>query len=532
MNLAPPPGSLASHDLARREAASPKFDAHQLAVINSEAKNLVAEAFAGAGKTTTAIGYANARPEARILYVCFGKKNQIEAQARFGSNVMCRTSHSLAYASVGAKFKNQITMTWRPRDLAAQLQIADLRMAAIVQAALGSFFASTDREVAEGHIRAIQELWSVDHQDMPKALALARFAWQRMSTIGSGVSMPPDGYMKLWALSKPKLTNFSHIILDEAQDTAPVTAEVVMSQTHATRLLIGDRHQSIYLFRGALNAMETFAASGATVLQMPTTYRFGPQIADMANRMLSMFKGESTAIIGKGPSHAAAPNASRAVLSRTNVGLFEEAAEVMGRHTHWVGGIDKYKVDTLVDAWLLKSQRGGEIRDPHMRGYDSWSHFKNEAEQTRDQSSKMLVKLVEKYGDDVPVLVSEFRRNELPTATGAKLVLSTAHNAKGLDFDRVKIGEDFACLDKAYEELLTSPNTRLMPATAQEINLLYVGITRARHKLELNKETATFMDAYPNQVRNLMAAVARKQGIHLPPAAGDETHTPATAPAC
>ena len=78
MNLTPPPGSLARHELASREAAAPKYDDSQLAVIKSESRNLVAEAFAGAGKTTTAIGFAAARPEGRILYVCFGKKNQLE----------------------------------------------------------------------------------------------------------------------------------------------------------------------------------------------------------------------------------------------------------------------------------------------------------------------------------------------------------------------------------------------------------------------------------------------------------------------
>lgn len=65
----------------------------------------------------------------------------------------------------------------------------------------------------------------------------------------SGVS-PHDAYLKMWALSEPKLSRkYSHIILDEAQDTNPVTAGVVANQRDISKLLIGDRHQSIYLFR-------------------------------------------------------------------------------------------------------------------------------------------------------------------------------------------------------------------------------------------------------------------------------------------
>jgi F-box protein 18 (helicase) len=519
MALAPPPFALSRppvpENLGSAEVGT-RYDQWQQSVIDSQARNLVVGAFAGTGKTTTAVGYALARPDARILYVCFGKKNQMDAQARFPANVECRTSHSLAYAAVGAKFKNQIAMQWRPRDLAAQVQISDMRTAAAVQAVLGHFFASTEREVGAAHVLAAQAEWGLDKGELEKVLSLASFAWKRMSTPGSGVSMPPDGYMKLWALSKPKLTKYTHIILDEAQDTAPVTAEVLLSQSHATKVLIGDRHQSIYLFRGALNAMESFSASGAAVLSLPQSWRFGPDVADKANRLLSMFKGESTAIIGSGPGRAAERNEKRAVLARTNVGLYEEAAEVMGRQTHWVGGIEAYRVDTLMDAWRLKTGQRNDIRDTHIRSFDSWGRYADEADATRDQSSKMMVKLIDKYGVSVPRLVEEFRRNALPTEVGARLVLTTGHKAKGMDWDRVKLSEDFSGLDKSFDSLLDSPTTHLNPKSAQEINLLYVAVTRARHSLTLNSETQKFLDNYQRKTAELMASVARKQGLSLP----------------
>ena len=179
--------------------------------------------------------------------------------------------------------------------------------------------------------------------------------------------MLPDFYLKMWALSRPKLSRYTHIILDEAQDTNPVMAQIIEDQAHAFKLLVGDQHQSIFQFRGAHNAMETFSAMGATVLAMPTTWRFGPEIAAKANKLLSLFKGEKTAIIGAGPSAPRRAEVKRAVLSRTNAGLIGEAAAVYGRDTHWVGGIKKYKVDVLVDAFNFSIDQRSSIRDHHIR---------------------------------------------------------------------------------------------------------------------------------------------------------------------
>lgn len=45
----------------------------QRAVVESNATALQVNAFAGTGKTTTLRAYAEARPNARILYVAFNK---------------------------------------------------------------------------------------------------------------------------------------------------------------------------------------------------------------------------------------------------------------------------------------------------------------------------------------------------------------------------------------------------------------------------------------------------------------------------
>ncbi len=59
------------------------------------------QAYAGTGKTTTLLMIAAHKPpEKRILYVCFGKENQLETERRFqslGSRVKATTFDGFAY---------------------------------------------------------------------------------------------------------------------------------------------------------------------------------------------------------------------------------------------------------------------------------------------------------------------------------------------------------------------------------------------------------------------------------------------------
>lgn len=499
MFMPAPPTSFESNTHTTPGAAglAPKLDDSQQAVVACDAKLIVAEAFAGAGKTTMAIAYAAARPRSKFLYLCFGKANQMDAKARFGVNTECRTGHSLAYGAIGYKFKDQVVFNWKVRDMAAQLNISNLRIAAVVQDVLGHFFSSVDRLPDKKHVAQASEKWNLLPVEFDLVMVTSKLAWSKMQVPGSGVSIPQDAYLKMWALTNPKLCAYTHIILDEAQDTNPVMAQVIAQQHHAVRLLIGDRHQSIFLFRGALNAMEEFAAGGAHVMKMPRTWRFGPAIAGVANELLGFFKGETTEIIGAGPGSPKRAEDKRAVLARTNAGLFGEAAAVMGRNTHWLGGIEQYKIDALHDSYLLKTGRRQEVRDAGIRNYSTWGQYVDESERTRDSESRMLIKLNDQYGKDIPYLVKSFRNNEHKTEAGAKLVLSTIHRAKGLDFDSVTIAEDFDCTGKALDELKLQPDTGLSAEMVQEINLLYVGLTRARHNLTLNKAVNEFLVRLP-----------------------------------
>ncbi|MGW5384072.1 UvrD-helicase domain-containing protein [Nocardia sp. NPDC003963] len=108
------------------------------------------------------------------------------------------------------------------------------------------------------------------------------------------------------------------------------------------------------------------------------------------------------------------------------------------------------------------------------------------------------------------------RLRELATVPPPDVVVSTAHKAKGLEWNNVRIGDDFKGpeLDNATGELS-------MPSE-EELRLAYVAVTRAKKKLDLGSLTYVLDHTEPNGG----VAPATPQPPQLSPTAtdGDTTH--------
>ena len=463
-------------------------------VIHCPAKVIVVNALAGSGKTTTAVGYADARPNNSMIYIAFNKGIQLEASERFGPNVTCRTTHSLAFSAVGSQYSKagRLARPWRAFTLRGDAGIPSIREAALVHSILLGYFQSASPEIGLEHGLAAVEEFKAEEYELHDAVATAKKVWVRMQDRGDRVSIPDDAYLKMWALSKPKLP-YEHIIFDEAQDSNPVIEAVVRAQKHAHILYIGDRHQSIYAFRGSHNAMDGFDDT-AKQLYLSQTWRFGPKVAKVANLLLAELKGEKVLIEGMGQDAAYTKGATVAKLARTNAQLFKEAALCRGEGINWVGGSEKYRVDRILDAYNLYAGRRSDIRDPMLRQFSSWAEMQGYADEAKDRELKIMTDVVSEYRKETPALVADIKRNEVPYAANARVVLTTAHSSKGLEFDFVQIADDFEILADIEAVLALDPHAAV---DEQEINLLYVAVTRAKKMLHLNEDTIQWMEKLP-----------------------------------
>lgn len=505
----------------------------QQAIVDAQEHDVVINAFAGTGKTATLIAYAAARPRRRILYLAFNRSIAEEAQARFGQNVKARTSHSLAFSRVGKDFNHKLGNP-RARDVLLFLQekealprIAPCDEYAFAQAALQrvrDFFADGSREAQIGDAAA-----SVHHR-MPsgelvgsQAVVLAaRAVWEAMRDRGGSMPMPHDGYLKLYQLSAPDLSKIADIVmLDEAQDTTPAVLSIVQQQ-RIGKVVVGDRHQGIYGFRGALDAMSRMTQ--AREYALTTSFRFGPPIARVANLLLSIYCGERRRLVGAGGREPTGPR-TLAQLWRTNAGLFGaavawlDARGAAGPGLHFVGGADAYQFELIADAWRLRCGETADIADPFVRKFSSLDALQDYALAVDDKELLTRIGIVERFGQRIPALVERVRAAHVaPEAAG--LQLSTVHRAKGLEWDCVQLGDDFP--DLLSEEGLprtwrflgrpASGDDAVLPK--EEANIAYVAPTRARCELQPNPQLADFLE-WCKRERERRDAAAQQQMLGM-----------------
>ncbi len=470
----------------------------QIAIIEAEAPVLRVNAFAGTGKTTTLVKYAEARPHDQILYIAFNRAIRDEAQSKFPPNVKCLTSHGLAYAKFGRPYQEKLKANLKANEVSHLLDLtgkhrmmnhqAMLAGQQIIQT-LGRFFSSKDETITTEHVNLPPGQNGGSLYDPQTIAKLSSVLWDRMQdTRDTDAGMLHDGYLKLFQLSKPHL-NYDIILFDEAQDANPCTLDFVYRQS-CQRVFVGDAHQSIYLFRGAVNAMEQIQAN--QTLALTGSFRFGPHVAAVANAMLHHMRHEDRRIRGLGGKDELAPvdrSRPHTVICRSNGSVFDEAVISMslGRKVAFVGGPGGYTFDKVNDAYNLQQNNLSSIRDPYIRNFGNFAAMEAFAETADDRELKSLIRVTENYGKEIPTLVQAIKNVSCETHQ-ADVVLTTAHKSKGLEWEQVRLTDD-------YIELVNKHGNMVSPADIRpdELNILYVAATRAQKRLEVNGGLAGFL---------------------------------------
>lgn len=465
----------------------------QQAVIDAcrSGVDLVVEAGAGTGKTSTLKMVGSTMP-GRGLYLAFNKAIADEATRSFPASVNCRTAHSLAYAAVGSRYRrrmnNQARISARhvaeALKLDEQLKIREAtltseHLARLAVEGVSKFCYSADAEVQAHHIPVPDGLSRRETEDL-RALVLpyARLAWADVQKEDSGkLRFTHDHYLKMWALTNPKL-KADYVLLDEAQDSNPVIAHLVQSQT-GQRIAVGDPAQSIYEWRGAVDAMETWP--GNTRLILSESFRFGPQIAAEANKWLSLLNS-GLRLTGAGPAGTVTEtgNDCDAVLCRTNAEAMRRALAHLaaGGKPHLVGGASQIRELAKAALTLMK---GKGTSHPELLAFRTWDELK-EYVHTEEAGADLatFVRLITTHGAENVIDATD----RLVEEQHATLVLSTVHKAKGREWDSVLIADDFP-------EPKEGP-FGLVPPKKPDLRLIYVAVTRA--KRHLDRFGVTFVD--------------------------------------
>ena len=463
----------------------------QQAIIDAYAtgQDLVIEAGAGTGKTSTLRMLAEASPGRRGVYVAYNRAIATDAKGSFPTWVTCATAHSLAFRAIGYAYKRRLDGPRMPaRETARVLRIdgptkldagggetrtlAPAQLARVVTATVARFCHSADVEFRPRHLPRLAGLDAPEALDdlRETVLPLAAAAWADLTSRDGRLKFDHDHYLKLWALSGPRLAG-DYVLLDEAQDADPCIAGAVDQQTHAQRILVGDRSQAIYGWRGARDAMAAFTGLRLALSQ---SFRFGPAIADEANKWLGLLEAPlRLSGFGRVASRVEPLDAPDAVLCRTNAGAVGQlmAATAAGRRAALVGG--GAEIRRLAEA-AITLRAGAGTDHPELMAFRTWAEVQDYVEQDEGGSDlKVFVRLVDDHGPETIIATVD----QLVDERRADLVVSTAHKAKGREWATVRIAGDFREPKAKPDE----PAPGIDPAEAM---LAYVAVTRARQVLD------------------------------------------------
>ncbi|WP_310728292.1 UvrD-helicase domain-containing protein [Streptomyces sp. N2A] len=454
-------------------------------------RDLALVAGAGTGKTSTLILMGSATRK-RGLYMAFNRAIADDARRRFGRNVECRTAHSLAFRAVGHLYQDRLNASARiPAKHTARLlgierdvvinsrRIKVPHQARLVMGMVRRFCYTTDRQVTARHLETVNGLDLQGQEYLARTLLpYAEAAWKDICSPTGRLRFEHDHYMKLWAMGEPRLPA-DFVLLDEAQDTNPVLEEVFLAQ-HAQRVCVGDPAQQIYAWRHARDVMTGFPAEQLWLTQ---SFRFGPAIARTANRWLRHADSEMK-LTGHGPDSriGKAPHPD-AVLCRGNADAMSEVLAYLEQGIPVAltgGGSALHRIATA--AKELKA--GQRTSHPELFLFSSWGEVQEYAEQDKaGQDLKAIVHLVDTYGPDLIIQAVD----RLSPEEAAQVTVSTAHKAKGREWNNVRIGQGFEAPPVDDDGLQRTLST-------SEARLIYVAVTRARHLLDT--EGLAWIDTY------------------------------------
>lgn len=476
---------------------SVKFTEEQEKVIECDAQGIKVKAFAGAGKTSTLVAYANKRLKGKGLYLAFNKDIKKEAMTKFPSNVKCMTSHGLAYSRFGVALQDKLSpyLPWESVYEGARVKApfrekeANRMYSKILFETINNFVSSADDLILGNHI-PLQILMILKGNkklsaNMPASYKIVEDAekvWCAMiDPDNKKVFVTHDVYLKQMQLASPVLP-YDYILLDEAQDSNPAILDLLEKQ-QGGKIFVGDPHQAIYGFRNAIDAMTT--AKADKVLELSTSFRFGNNVADFANSILAL-KGETTVLTGLGSQdnvfYGKLTNASgkTAYIARYNSTLLKEAATYVGlnKRVYFAGGIDSLRLDLLEDLHAMYYNKG-KPRDVMLSTFNSYDDFKEMVESTEDIEWLSRCKIMEEMGNSLPDKIRRLKMSSVDDASSADMVFSTAHKSKGLEFENVILADDFYMTPTARAEV----HSMVEKDEIEEVNILYVAATRAKINL-------------------------------------------------
>lgn len=488
--------------------------------VRNTKSDIVIDALAGAAKTTTILASLAFIPQRSILLCAFNKRIQETLLAKLpqlpaGTVVHVRTFHAQGLSILKSKFPHvevnkQATeelinhcagaLAFKPRRIAVKI----LRgMKEITTAKAPSLQFTFDHIAEYGHR---EDLFGPNTDD--KTIdAICKVVFDAYA---AGIDFKNrktiDFCDMVWGplvAEIPPKSRYQAVVVDEMQDMSKPQLEMLQaSMAPGGRLIgVGDKNQAIYGFRGGIpdKVYASFRARGAVFLPLTTTFRCARLIVEQAQQLvpdLQAREGAPDGIVRSLHFDQLAVNLLRIkwevgedqsipqtfVLSRNNADLLSCALRLWRERVSFQLNAGRDMLEPLFQILDVvgTTQNSVGFMSKLATWYTSESkraeaaHAAAWAERLDEQYRMLTVAAAYAAPHQIRKLLTD-----MIEASTSGVLLSTVHKVKGLEAERVFL------LKQTFQRHapLKYPDSPPPPIDAEELNLEYVGITRAKTEL-------------------------------------------------
>lgn len=468
----------------------------QLAIVEAAKRSkasLLISAYAGSAKTTTLNMICTALPSEPILSLAFNKKIAEEMAKKLPSHVSCKTLNALGHSIWAATTGKKLILDAKKTYGLIRAQIDDLSGSAKSEAwdTFGEIQSGVRLAKINGYVppsSAVAEKTLITQDDFYASFeeepsagsidAIDRLLCRSIS-MGFAGTIDFDDQIYMSTLFGNQFPRFPLVCVDEAQDLSPLNHAMLRRLVTKRLIAVGDAHQSIYGFRGAVHGgMEKLKSTfSMTEMQLSVTFRCPQAIVVRARSRVPDMEWRTDAPLGAIYELASwketdIPDGA-AIICRNNAPLFKIALNLIkdGRGVKLVGS------DIGPGLIKLLKKLGPETQD-QQTNYRAIAKWEDEAlRKSRSPGSVHdRADCLRIFVSQAPSLSGAIAYAEHLFATSGPIQLMSGHKSKGLEFETVfhldpwRIPSQYAKSPAEHE---------------QELNIDYVITTRASKELFL-----------------------------------------------
>jgi len=393
---------------------------------------------AGSGKTTTLLNLSKIHSNKKVLYIAFNKsliteiKDKIRKQKL--KNLFPFTFDALLYKLYTSITKRQPEITQlRPQNIQKFVP----------------FLENKPYKIKEYYCKEFIKFCNDDENNDIKSYCLNRIGkskplldqlWEKVKQdkLITFETIRKQAYINKW-FNKFIDENYDLIMIDETQDFDMIMLKMLLNDTTIPKIFVGDPKQSIYDFRGCINAFN-YLPKEALIIEFYSTFRVGNPACEIIKNKI-----EECWMISKSKNI-------------TNiVSCFEPDDKYIYLCRTW--RVLLQTAETLQDIWIYSyDKKMNEIKNLHKRLSNRNLIITCDDDLYEDDLPKFLTTISLEQLEELLDNIS----NNMVDYEDSKIKFYTVHSYKGMEDNNVRLANDITIDNK---------------------NIYYVGITRGMDKI-------------------------------------------------